>query len=190
MNKKQIRILIIVSIIIILLIFFVVLFRDKLNKKLINLNTRNIDNSVPINTNVQKTEEKNENLEMISAKDENLNLNVVSVARNFLERFGSWSTDNKENNFVTAYVYATNDMKNSIKDFSINTEQLKDGYNGYYGVTTKVMNTKLISSDNSSAKVLINFQKIDNSGSVSYGDAELELLKEEDKWLVDSFILK
>ena len=189
MNKKQIRILIIVSIIIIFLIFFVILFRDKLNKKLVNPNTKNINNSVPVNTNTKETEE-NKDLEMVSAKDEDLNLNAVSVARNFLERFGSWSTDNKENNFVTAYVYATSNMKNSIKDFSINTEQLKDGYNGYYGVTTKVMNTKLISSDDSSAKVLINFQKIDNSGNVSYNEAELELLKKGDKWLVDSFISK
>lgn len=184
MNKKQIRILIIVSIVIVVLVFFVILFRDKLNKS-INKETKkteNIINNNPVNT------EENKNTEMVAAKDEDVNLGAVSVARNFVERYGSWSTDNKENNFVTAYVYATSNMKNSMKDFVSNIEQLKDGYNGYYGVTTKVMGTKTISSDESSAKISVNFQKTDNSGAISYGKAELQMSKQGDKWLVDNLI--
>jgi hypothetical protein len=184
MNKKQIRILIVASIIIVLLIFFVILFRDKLNKPVI-VETKKAENIV--NSNITTTEE-NKNTEMVAAKDEDVNLGVVSVARNFIERYGSWSTDNKENNFVTANVYATDNMKNNMKDFISNIEQLKDGYNGYYGVTTKAVSTKVISSDESSAKISVDFQKTDNSGATSYGNAELQMSKQGDKWFVDNLI--
>ena len=191
MTKKQIRILIITFIIIALIVFIVFLITNvkeeidnNIDEKLISEDINNSNNNVELEAKI--TEEP-----VIQEKKEDpINLKIKTVARNFAERYGTWSTDNKDENFKSAEIYASSRMKIMIGDFILDNEKLSDDYTDFYGVTAKALNVKILNSDNTSANLNVAIQQIETSGEnldedINYKNLNLELIKYNDDWLVD-----
>lgn len=119
----------------------------------------------------------------VADKDENV---VQTVSRNFAARFGSWSTDNQGANLQQLKSLGTNKLKNYLDNIQINYQTEE-----FYGVETKALSSEVKSLDieAGTAQVLINTQKteVNSKGEehVYYQKVLIDLLKVEDKWLVD-----
>jgi hypothetical protein len=189
MTKKQIKILIFTFIVIFLIVFIVFLLTnngDEVENVDININKTKIDNFNNTELEAEIIEEP-----VIERKKEDItSLKIKSVAKNFTERYGTWSTDNKDENFKSAKVYTTSRMENIIEDFIINNEKLADSYEGYYGVTTKALSVKIINLEENEAKLSVSVQQLETSGinldnNISYKNLNLELIKNNDDWFVN-----
>jgi len=188
MDKKQIKILIITFIAVLLIVFVVFLLvniGDKVNNSQSEINS--VDNTL-------KEEKKDSELikEVIAEKsaEELSEMKIKSVAKNFTERYGTWSSDNQANNFKSTKVYTTSRMENIIKDFVENDERLANDYPDYYGITTKALNVKIIDSNESSANLLVSVQQTETLGDVSgedtsYSSLSLELIEYNGDWFVN-----
>jgi len=192
MTKKQIRILIIAFIVIVLIVFTVFLLTDNGNKAGDDIVKKGISKN--INNSNNNTELKSEIVEkpvVEKKKEDTTSLKIKSVAKNFAERYGTWSTHNKDDNFNSARVYATSGMKNIIEDFIANNEKLFDDYDDYYGVTAKALSVKITNLEDASASLNVSVQQVETSGEdldkdISYQELSLELIKYKDDWFVDS----
>lgn len=190
MSKKQIRILIIVFIIVALIVFIVFLLtnngdeiNNNIDKEPDSINIDNLDNN-KLDSEVVETpivEKK---------KEDATELKIKTLARNFAERYGTWSTDNKDENFKSAEIYATSRMKLIIENFILNNEKLSDDYTDFYGVTVKALNVKILTSSNTDASLNVSVQQIETLGenldeNISYRSLSLELIKYDNDWFVD-----
>ncbi len=182
LNKKQIKILIIVFTVVVLTIL-AILFIKKQKQNII----------LPIPQQGQIEEEQKIVTPQIENKvvpkkitEESL---IENVSRNFAERLGSYSTDNKAENFLSAYSYLTEEAKNSLKSYIDSNEKLKA--QDYYGVSSKSLNSKVVVSG-SSATAIVKVQQVETIGndlksSVVYKNLNLNLIKQGDLWLISSF---
>ncbi len=190
MTKKQIRILIIVFIIIVLIVFIVFLLTNvkeeidnNIDEESDFINTNNLDNN--------KLDSEVIEIPVVEKKKEDIGeLKIKTLAKNFTERYGTWSTDNKDENFKSAEIYATIRMKQRIEDFILDNEKLSDDYLDFYGVTTKALNVKILTFNNTDASLNVSVQQIETLGenldeNISYKNLSLELIKYNDDWLVD-----
>ena len=106
--------------------------------------------------------------------------------RNFVERYGSFSTDAR---FANLY-----ELKNEMSQrFWRETEEYikekeKEEVKEFYGITTKVLNVEEKEFSENEASYLVLTQRIERKGTVEkvfYQNLELILIKEGDKWKVD-----
>ncbi len=182
LNKKQIKILIIVFVIVVLIIL-ATFFIKKQKQNVV----------LPIPQQGQVEEEQKivtpqiEN--KVVAKKITEGSLIENISRNFAERLGSYSTDNKAENFLSAYSYLTEEAKNSLKSYIDNNEKLKA--QDYYGVSSKSLNSKVVISG-SSATAIVKVQQVETSGNdlkstVVYKNLNLNLIKQGDLWLISSF---
>ncbi len=197
MSKKQIKILIIVFLIVALIVFGIYLLSA--GGGWINKNYHQTL-KVKIDTKSNKDSKDNDQLKSkietvnkpVKKKKEDLtSLQLKAVAKNFTERYGTWSTDNKLNNFDSARMYASSKMKKAINDFIVNNEKLSAQNSDYYGITSKALDVKIISFDDNSASLVVTVQKTETTGKelnkkTSYGSLNLGLIKSSSDWLVDS----
>lgn len=187
MTKKQIRTLIITFIVVVLIVFIVFLLtrKDIVDDSVID---KKVEDSI---TELDKDSSEVDSIKPVVRKQDPLELKIESVARNFTERYGTWSTHNKKENFKSAEIYMTNKMKQSMDDFIANNEKLSDDYTDYYGVTTKVLNTEILDISEAYAEVKTAVQQKEIMGddlieSIGYKNLELELVNQDGDWLVDS----
>lgn len=191
MTKKQLRILIITFIIVALIVFIVFLLTNNGDETNNNIDKEPISVNTNISNNNTELESKITEEPIIEEKKEDpINLKIKTVAKNFAERYGTWSTDNKDENFKSAEIYANSRMKRIIEDFILNNEKLSDDYTDFYGVTAKALNVKILDSDNTSANLNVAIQQIETLGenldeNISYKNLSLELIKYNDDWFVD-----
>ncbi len=185
MTKKQIKTLIIVFVIVALIVFLSYLFTNNRGQNFLN-NEENLSepliNDVKDNQEVQK-----ENLKPIERQESQLELDLESVARNFTERYGSWSNHNQNNNFKSAEIYMTKNMVLVLNNFITNNDKLNDD-SVYYGIETKVLNVQVLESTADFADVKVNTQRkqvLDEQESVFYQALILDLITENETWLVD-----
>jgi hypothetical protein len=191
MTKKQIRILIITFIVIFLIVFIVFLLTN--NGEEVNNDMIKEDISKDVNNSNNNTELESEIIKesvIEKEKEDTTSLKIKSVAKNFAERYGTWSTHNKSENFESAKVYTTSRMENIIEDFIINNEKLSNDYEGYYGVTAKALSVKILNLEDTSASLSVSVQQLETSGenldeNISYENLNLELIKYNDDWFVD-----
>ena len=191
MSKKQIRILIITFIIVLLIVFLVFLLTN--NGDEMNNNENDEVISTDINNSNNNVESESPIIEepIVEKKKEDVTeLKLKTVAKNFAERYGTWSTDNKDDNFKSAEIYATTRMKAIITGFIESNEKLADDYMDFYGITTKALNAKILSSTNQDASLEVAVQQTKTSGKnldtkTSYNNLNLELVKYNNDWLVD-----
>lgn len=191
MNKKQIKILIITFIVILLIVFLVFLLING-KEEIINRgeNTQPITNSDNIDFNSESKIVNSLIVGQVEEKDP-LELTIRMIAKNFAERYGTWSSHNKTDNFKSARIYTTSAMESKIDDFIINNEKLSEDYDGYYGVTAKALNINIINLNDSEAKVSVSIQQREILGkeleeNINYLNLELELIEYNGNWLVDN----
>jgi len=191
MTKKQIRTLIITFIVILFIVFIVFLLTnngDETNNEIIKKDiSKDVNNS---NNNTELESEIIKEPVIEKKKEDTTSLKIKSVAKNFAERYGTWSTHNKDENFKSAKVYATSRMENIIEDFVVNNEKLSDDYEDYYGVTAKALSVKILSLEDTSASLSVSVQQLETSGEnldkdTSYKKLNLELIKYNDDWFVN-----
>jgi len=185
MTKKQIKTLIIVFIIVTLIVFLIYLFTINKGQNFLN-NEENL--SEPLINDVQDNQEvQKENLKPIERQESQLELDLESVARNFTERYGSWSNHNQNNNFKSAEIYMTKNMVLVLDNFITNNDKLNDD-SVYYGIETKVLNVQVLESTADFADLKVNTQRkqvLDEQESVFYQALNLDLITENETWLVD-----
>jgi len=185
MTKKQIKTLIIVFVIVALIVFLIYLLTINRGQNFLNNEENFLEpliNDVKDNQEVQK-----ENLKPIERQESQLELDLESVARNFTERYGSWSNHNQNNNFKSAEIYMTKNMVLVLNNFITNNDKLNDD-SVYYGIETKVLNVQVLESTADFADLKVNTQRkqvLDEQESVFYQALNLDLITENEIWLVD-----
>lgn len=181
-NKKQIKILIIVFVI----VLFVVVALFIIKQKTLNV-------VLPV---LQK-EESLEEQKIVTPQIENKVMpititeesTVESLSSNFAERLGSYSTDNRQENFISLNSYLTKEARSVLDTYISNNEKLNG--NDYYGISSKALNARAVISGESASSV-VRLQQVETSGSdlksnVIYKNLNLELIKQDGAWLVTSF---
>ena len=112
---------------------------------------------------------------------------VVSIARNFAERYASFSSDSHFSNLQELKILSTPQMSSRLEQIIRTTPTST----AFYGVTAKVLKIDIDSLNDTSgvAKVTANLQKQETKGNqqptVSYQNMSLDLVKSGNTWLVD-----
>lgn|SRR3989338_1830740 len=112
---------------------------------------------------------------------------VLNLARNFTERYGSWSTDSSYQNLKDLYPSVTSNLKKEL-DQTIAAGIISDS--GFRGAETRVINMNLDSYTQSRAQVTVTAQQVTTDTllqeSVSYRQLELSIVSQGGFWYVDS----
>lgn len=112
---------------------------------------------------------------------------VEQLAKTFVERYGSYSTDNDSQNIKESQDLVTRALWTKISA-SISSPKLNQEF---YGITTKVIRAEL--SNWSDAKALVTLQTArteDKNGAVvsRYQAVTVEMVKENGIWLANSIV--
>lgn len=111
------------------------------------------------------------------------------IATSFVERFGSYSTDNDFQNVLDAKALATAAM-------DLRLDQLMDvsaANTNFYGVSTYVITQEVIAEDDDGTTFIMTTQReeaFDTPANTStrYQDITVRVIRENGEWLVDDYI--
>ncbi len=179
MNKKK-KIIIFITIFIIIFIIFI-----SLKDKKINLNSGNKEEVIP-EYQAESIDLEFDYIDSNDIEETSSELEALNLAKNFTERFGSWSTDNQGINLIELLSLSTAKMKQYLNNINLN-------YNieEFLGLSTKALATEtiLFDEEEGEAKVLVKTQRIktaaDLSTEVYYQNIEIYLIFSGNKWLVE-----
>lgn len=112
------------------------------------------------------------------------------IARTFVERFGSYSTDIDYKNVEDVMTLATAGLTGQLGDLLSDARNAPE--TGYYGVSTHVISVDTVDETDTTATLEMTTQRqetIDNPSntSVRYQDIVIELTKSGNRWLVSNF---
>jgi len=124
-----------------------------------------------------------------SAKDD---LSKLSIS--FAERFGSYSNQSDYSNLKHLMIFMSEDMKEWALDFIEQSKKNKGSSDIYYGISTKVVATEIISFDEDlgDAKFLVHTRRKESRADENEQkdtfsqDIELSFIKEDGVWKVNS----
>lgn len=114
---------------------------------------------------------------------------ITTVARNFAERFASFSSDSRYANLEEVKLLASARLTKQLEEM---IEQGAPSAN-FYGVSSKVLKVKINSLDEAGGLALatVTLQREETKQNepnlVYYQDLELKLIKSGEEWLVDSY---
>ena len=113
---------------------------------------------------------------------------AVTAARNFAERFASFSSDSQFTNFEELKPISSARMIQTLQSL---IDQGSDT-SGYYGVSSKVLKVDVLSlaEEAGNSKIAVRLQREENRGgqtSVAYQNLSLDLIKSGNDWLVDGY---
>lgn len=127
------------------------------------------------------------NLEVVPvAPEANLEFSVANLAKTFVARFGSWSTDNQGQNLQQLLPLATARMQNYINNIAIDYQRAD-----FYGVSTKSLSAEIknLDAENGQAEVVVHTQRKeinqDLEENIYYQDVVVFLSQVNDQWLVN-----
>ena len=110
---------------------------------------------------------------------------LMAVARNFAERFGSYSSDSNFNNLEEVKAVSTVKLIGELQDI-IDTAEVQPGF---YGVSSWAMKVEILESAVGSAQVEVNLQRRETKEGqaefVYYQKLLLSLIRSGSAWLVD-----
>lgn len=118
----------------------------------------------------------------------------TTVARTFVERIGSYSSEADAANIEDILSMATTSFKNKLVALAKESRATSDG--SYYGISTQVMTApKTVSSTDTQAVMTMTTQReetIDTPGNttVKYQEITITLVKSGTTWLVDGYAWK
>ena len=112
-------------------------------------------------------------------------LQLYGTARNFAERYASFSTDSGFTNLEEVKIFSTSNMILELDKIIDDGNQSDE----FYGVTSKVLKVDIVEMGESQGQVVVTLQrqesKLDKADFVFYQDLELFLVKIQNNWLVD-----
>ncbi|MEI7740965.1 MAG: hypothetical protein WCJ29_00500 [bacterium] len=117
------------------------------------------------------------------------NRNMSTFAMQFVERFGSFSSEANYQNIVDLYPVMTSSFAAEMKSFITNSIASKE----FYGVTSRVLvPVKVTSNTGTSASVVVSAHRTEVKGTapekVYDQDIKMTLVKSGEEWLVDSAV--
>ncbi|MCD4704482.1 hypothetical protein K8R66_00195 [bacterium] len=193
MTKKQKYILIITLIIVLLVILMVFLLTRKEEELIVKKEDPQIEKIVDLVDNQVKNDIKSDfnSIEFEKENEFSDEFVIKMVARNFIERYATWSIDNKMEGIEAIKNISTDTIFKAVYNerqaYQVNAESK------FYGITSRVLDFKILDLEDAKVKVALSIQqeekKIDNT-KINYQDLELELVKNNDEWLVSSIFWK
>ncbi len=113
-----------------------------------------------------------------------------TVARVFVERFGSYSTESGYTNIDDVMSLTTKDLQGRLQ--SLLEAAQKEAQSDYYGVSTRLMGSKTEVTAETSMTYKMSTQRQESfdspaNTSVRYQDIRVVLTKSGDSWLVSDF---
>ncbi|MFA6304253.1 MAG: hypothetical protein WCV73_04005 [Patescibacteria group bacterium] len=117
---------------------------------------------------------------------------VSTVARNFAERFGSYSTDSQMVNLDELGLISTAKMQTTLVLLKTELKKQYDPAKGFYGVSSRALKIAIndLDENQGTAQVTVSLQRSERKDGavdyVYYQDVVLSLVKSGDVWLVDS----
>jgi len=107
------------------------------------------------------------------------------IARNFVERYGSFSNQSNKQNMRDIWSLITPAFQNRL---DLSPSQTTD--QTYSGIETRVISMKVISESPSVAELQVKVQRSERNAELQqknyYQDSLISLIKSGDQWLVDS----
>ena len=122
--------------------------------------------------------------------------NIAVVARNFAERYGSFSTDSRFSNLKELKDFSTPKLQSEMEEVITNEAASQE----FYGVSSRAMKVEILDSSENAATVLVSLQREESKAGqdnfVYYQDLKLSLVKSGspraesrgeagESWLVD-----
>ena len=114
---------------------------------------------------------------------------VEQLAKIFIERYGTYSTDNEFENIKEAQSLVTKSLWSKIS-LGIN---VKNPNTGFLGLTTKVVSVNMVSWADNKADFDLKIMRNENKNGVvttRYQNVTVEMVKENNIWLADSLVWK
>lgn len=138
--------------------------------------------------NQNETENKTEEV-VIPKLDEatKLKIELQQLASNFVERYGSYSNQSNYENIADLKPFMTQLMQKSADNFV--AAKIKESNKIYFGISTRVLSSEILSINSNQAIVTVNCQKQESTGSASnskiyYETAQISFSKENSAWKV------
>ncbi len=114
-----------------------------------------------------------------------------TIARSFVERFGSYSTDGGYDNVEDVMAIATPSLASRLQDLA---EQARESAGEeYYGISTSVLTISTVSESDTAATLSIGTRRTESEGnpgnSNTFNQAiTIDLVADDLSWLVDDFL--
>jgi hypothetical protein len=199
-NRKKIGLLI-VGVAVIILIIIVILFLNKKKSDQVNelpnlitatstLGSSPVVSSVPTTTPGDRV--GREVYDLSKEAPHQLDANDASkLATSFVERLGSFSNQSSYGNVTDLKIFMTSDMRDWADKYV--AELKAQSYSGeYYGITTKVLTTNVLSYDKKAGTAKIDVMterqegRADSLGEPYRQKITVELIEKNGEWLVDT----
>ncbi len=118
-----------------------------------------------------------------------------TVARIFVERFGSYSSETDFANVDDVMILATPAYQAELAALVASYRRQFDADDGYTGISTSVITLKNLTESETAANFLVTTQReeaVGNPGNATlrYQDAEVSLVKVGDDWLINDLTWK
>lgn len=151
--------------------------------------TEEVVDTTPEPNEVAKTPERPNAPPVVPTEDRTATFSVQSLAKTFTERFGSYSTEADFQNLTDVLPLMTTAYAAETEAFLATAIPPSE----YYGVTTRVVSIKILSSDETlgTASLEVSTQREEAKGSaqnisIRYQTLALSFLKENDTWKVSA----
>ncbi len=177
-QQKRKKIIIAVIIIVVLALLFWAWRSMDVFRPINNTNTNEVPKFIPPSANA----DFDPNLPAALNSDE---LSAVNLAKNYAERFGSWSTDQLGVNLKELAPLGTKSMNKYLSSIELGEKQPN-----YNGISTKSISSVIDEWSEDSAVITVKTQRIETKTDLSqvvyYQDIKFDLIKSNGKWLVDA----
>ncbi len=119
----------------------------------------------------------------------NTEFSAINLAKNYVERLGSWSTDNQLHNLEELEPLSSAKMRVYLD--SVEADYSNDNFSG---ITTKSLTADMLSVDENSAEIMVGTQRVttkeeketkDITEKVFTQEVKVSLIKSGNTWLVD-----
>lgn len=178
MNKRK-KIIIIALVLLLIMVLIWLLLRQQSLVDQTNTNTNPENVFKPPSQNLQYQP-------VLSAPETAAEFTAITLAKNYAERFGSWSTDKQGKNLEELTSLSTSKMQTYLQGIKLEAAA------EFYGVSTKTIASEIRSLDDKQAVILVKTQREEKKGNldpvVKYQDILITLIKNNNNWLVDSAI--
>lgn len=151
----------------------------------------NIHNLDDVQDNINSETNTNESAEEIQATNSSFE-DARSLARSFVERFGSFSNQNHYENLKNLEIFMTDELWSWAEGVIATGENNQQAGDDYYGIVTNVVSLKKISETDDSYSFKITCQRREttsasNETKVFFQDINLTLVKESaNTWKVSA----
>ncbi len=183
-TRKKIELIIAVVVIVIFIVMLAVFLRQPVQDEVaIQDDTTDQLNEVPSRA-ARATEIETSDIPKTST------VSATTIARTFVERFGSYSSESNFANVEDIKSLATEDFQTDLEEIIDKARKQADG--AYYGISTIVITTKSVDETDTAMTLRMTTQReeaIDDPSKpiVRYQEIVVDLVKVGDNWLVDGF---